>query len=105
MLSFIANEAQGTVQLRTVTLYTVFMKNTEFIRIYCAIQASIQSKSAINEKSGANSSVPKAENLSYEVKNNVVKTSEPEISNGMPEDGGSSAGKQTKSFRGHHSYL
>lgn len=44
--------------------------------------------------------MPKAPagNSSYEVENNVAKASEAEISKGMPEDGGSSAGTQTKSF-------
>lgn len=55
----------------------------------------------MNEKSGANNSVPKAPaaNSSYEVENNVAKTSEAEISKGTSEDGGSSAGTQTKSLR------
>lgn len=45
--------------------------------------------------------MPKAPagNSSYEVENNVAKASEAEISKGMPEDGGSSAGTQTKSFK------
>nr|XP_034332218.1 uncharacterized protein LOC105325768 isoform X1 [Crassostrea gigas] len=56
--------------------------------------ASTQSKSAANEKSGANNSEPNstAGNSSYEIENNVAKASEAEISKGTPEDGGSSAG-------------
>lgn len=65
------------------------------------MQASTQSKSAVNEKSGANNSEPNstAGNSSYEIENNVAKASEAEISKGTPEEGGSSAGTQTKSFR------
>eukprot|EP00105_Crassostrea_gigas_P008996 XP_011423764.1 PREDICTED: uncharacterized protein LOC105325768 isoform X2 [Crassostrea gigas] len=56
--------------------------------------ASTQSKSAVNEKSGANNSEPNstAGNSSYEIENNVAKASEAEISKGTPEEGGSSAG-------------
>uniref|UniRef100_K1PZ94 Apoptosis inhibitor IAP n=1 Tax=Magallana gigas TaxID=29159 RepID=K1PZ94_MAGGI len=55
--------------------------------------ASTQSKSAINEKSGANNSVQKASagNSSYEVENIVAKMIEAEISNGMSADGGNIA--------------